>query len=76
MAAPQRPVIYKLLKVASIAFSLLLFSTTELKAAERIYATYGAFERSVAIDKIEKFALTGEIDGLLADYPCFVTLGK
>jgi predicted dienelactone hydrolase len=62
----------KPLKAAIIAFSLLLFSTAGLGssavAAGRIYAAYGAFERSVAINQIAKFALTGKVDGLLADY--------
>ncbi|NHC37354.1 alpha/beta hydrolase [Scytonema millei] len=60
----------KLLKSASIA-SLLLFPATGLQtavAADRIYATYGAFESSVAIEDLAKFAKTGEIEGGLIDY--------
>jgi predicted dienelactone hydrolase len=60
----------KLLKSASIA-SLLLFPVTGVQtavAADRIYATYGALESSVAIEDLAEFAETGEIEGGLIDY--------
>ncbi|MBE9019415.1 alpha/beta hydrolase, partial [Chroococcidiopsidales cyanobacterium LEGE 13417] len=61
----------KLYKSLGIALSLLLFPATGVQtavAADRIYATYGAFESSVAIENLAEFAKTGEIEGGLIDY--------
>jgi len=67
----QKLLTSKLLKSASIALSLLLFPATGVQtaaAADRIYATYGAFESSVAIEDLAEFAKTGQIEGGLIDY--------
>ncbi|PSB44273.1 hypothetical protein C7B80_21205 [Cyanosarcina cf. burmensis CCALA 770] len=61
----------KLHKSLGIALSLLLFPATGVQtavAADRIYATYGALESSVAIEDLAEFAETGEIEGGLIDY--------
>ncbi|MDZ4870901.1 MAG: hypothetical protein CLLPBCKN_000289 [Chroococcidiopsis cubana SAG 39.79] len=61
----------KLYKSLGIALSLLLFPATGVQtavAADRIYATYGAFESSVAIEDLAEFAKTGKIQGGLIDY--------
>lgn len=61
----------KLLKSVGITLSLLLFPATGVQsalAADRIYATYGALERSVAVDNLAQFAKTGEIDGEISAY--------
>jgi len=50
---------------------LLLFPATGVQtavAADRIYATYGALESSVAIENLAEFAKTGKIEGGLIDY--------
>ncbi|MDV2993562.1 MAG: hypothetical protein N4J56_003216 [Chroococcidiopsis sp. SAG 2025] len=61
----------KFFKSLGITLSLLLFPATGVQtavAADRIYATYGAFESSVAIEDLAEFAKTGEIKGGLIDY--------
>jgi len=71
MGVLQKLLTSKLLKSLGITLSLLLFPATGVQtavAADRIYATYGAFESSVAIDNLAEFARTGEIEGGLIDY--------
>jgi hypothetical protein len=67
----QKLLTSKHLKSLGITLSLLLFPATGVQtavAADRIYATYGAFESSVTIDNLAEFARTGEIEGGLIDY--------
>ncbi|MBW4634785.1 MAG: alpha/beta hydrolase [Iphinoe sp. HA4291-MV1] len=45
-------------------------------AAERIYASYSPFERSVSVTALEKYARTGVIDDELAVYTQYLNLRK
>ncbi len=42
-------------------------------AAERIYINYSAFERSISVEALEKYAKTGEMDENLAAYAPYLT---
>lgn len=57
-------------------FGVLLAMPLTLRpaeAVERIYFSYGAFERSVSFESIETYAETGEITGDLAAYARYAT---
>lgn len=62
----------KPLRAVGIVISMLLFPTAGLQspvvAAERIYTSYAALERSFSIDALETYAKEGRIDDELAVY--------
>lgn len=71
MTVLQQLLTSKFFKSLGITLSLLLFPAAGVQtaiAADRIYATYGAFESSVAIEDLAEFAKTGKIKGGLIDY--------
>ncbi len=60
-----------LLLVLSVLLSIFGISNYGW-TAERIYASYSAFQRSISITTLEKFALNGEINEELAVYTNFL----
>ena len=69
---PEIHPIGKPLRWVGIVFSMLLFPTAGFQspalAAERVYASYAAFERSIAVDALETYAKEGKLDDDLAVY--------
>lgn len=61
-----------LLRAVGIGISMLLFPTAGLQnpvvAAERIYTSYAALERSFSIDSLETYARVGKLEDDLAVY--------
>jgi predicted dienelactone hydrolase len=58
---------------SSLGWSFLsLMATNAAVAAERIYVSYGPFERSISVKALENYARNGEIDEDLAVYAQYV----
>ncbi|PZD72023.1 hypothetical protein C1752_03961 [Acaryochloris thomasi RCC1774] len=52
----------------TMSFGIASFGITSAQAAERIYASYGSFERSVSVKALEVYAKEGRVTGDLGIY--------